>query len=95
MNPKKLYASSAVTAREILKITALLTTTHEQNGKDVEETKSLQDVDLSDKVMTAPSFAILPLTGLTMHPRMRCTQSLGCSVRSVSVQLLRFFSHPD
>lgn len=50
VNPKKLYASSAVTAKEILKVTTLLNSTKEQKtGQEDEEIRSLQEVDLSDK----------------------------------------------
>lgn len=51
INPKKLYASSAATANEILKITAvLMNTTQETSVKDDEEIRSIQEIDLTDKV---------------------------------------------
>uniref|UniRef100_A0A336MVG7 CSON007902 protein n=1 Tax=Culicoides sonorensis TaxID=179676 RepID=A0A336MVG7_CULSO len=50
VNPRKLYASSAATAKEILKITSVLIVTPETSGKDDEEIRSLQEIDLSDKV---------------------------------------------
>lgn len=52
VNPKKLYASSVATASEVLKITAVLISspTEAAKTKDDDEIRSLQDIDLSDKV---------------------------------------------
>lgn len=45
-----MYASSAATAKEILKITAVLVVTPDTTTKDDEEIRSLQEIDLSDKI---------------------------------------------
>lgn len=45
-----MYASSAATAKEILKITSVLVVTPDTTTKDDEEIRSLQEIDLSDKI---------------------------------------------
>ncbi|XP_058447551.1 clusterin-associated protein 1 [Malaya genurostris] len=50
VNPRKLYASSAATASELLKVTSLLIASPKVTGADDESIKSHVEIDLSDKM---------------------------------------------
>ncbi|EAT35537.1 AAEL012303-PA [Aedes aegypti] len=50
VNPRKLYASSAAAAKELLKVTSLLIASPKVTGADEESIKSHVEIDLSDKM---------------------------------------------
>lgn len=56
-----MYASSSATAKEILKITSVLVNANENTVKDDEEIRSLQEIDLSDKVPKTSIYIVVSM----------------------------------